>query len=88
MCFRFIFYKSIPYVYKANQKTKKGKAFYQYQLTQSSRVNGKAKHIILLYLGSHPLLQDKENRREVARILQAKIYGQEELFKEGYNPDR
>jgi len=70
------------------QNTKKGKAFYQYQLTQSSRVNGKAKHISLLYLGSHPLLQDKENRREVARILQAKIHGQGELFRDGYKPDR
>ena len=70
------------------QNTKKGKAFYQYQLTQSSRVNGKVKHIALLYLGSDPLLRDKENRKTVARILQAKIHGQEELFQAGYKPDK
>lgn len=70
------------------QNTKKGKAFYQYQLTQSSRVNGKVKHIALLYLGSHHLLQDKENRKVIARMLQTKIHGQEELFQAGYKPDK
>ena len=70
------------------RNTKKGKTFYQYQLTQSSRVNGKVKHIALLYLGSHRLLQDKENRKVIGHILQAKIHGQEKLFQEEYNPDK
>ena len=70
------------------KNTKKGKSFYQYQLTQSSRINGKVKHIAILYLGSQPLLQNKENRKIVARMLQAKIYGQNDLFRDNYKPDQ
>lgn len=61
------------------QNSAKGKAFYQYQLTQSSRIEGKVQHIAVLYLGSHPLLQEQANRKILARLLQARITGQATL---------
>lgn len=68
----------IKEVKKRNSKL--GKVFYQYQLTQSSRVKGKVKHISVLYLGSHPLLRDKPSRKLIANLLQAKIYQQPSLL--------
>lgn len=53
----------------------RGKTFYQYQLTQSSRLAGKVKHIAVLYLGTHPLLASKENRKVLARLLKERISG-------------
>lgn len=67
----------IKQIKKRNSKA--GKIFYQYQLTQSSRVNGKVKHISVLFLGSHPLLREKANRQLIAKLLQAKIYQQYSL---------
>lgn len=61
------------------QNTPKGKAFYQYQLTQSSRIEGKVQHIAVLYLGSHPLLSEKENRSILANLLKDRINGQTSL---------
>jgi len=61
------------------QNSPDGKVFYQYQLTRSARLEGKVKHISLLYLGSHPLLADKQNRRMLARMLDDRITGQGSL---------
>jgi hypothetical protein len=57
-----------------------GKTFLQYQLLQAARVGGKVKHQNILYLGSEPLLADKETRRMTLELLQARIYGQSQLF--------
>jgi len=61
------------------QNSPDGKVFFQYQLTRSARLEGKVKHISLLYLGSHPLLADKQNRRMLARMLDDRITGQGSL---------
>jgi len=57
----------------------KGKTFYQYQLTQSARMDGKVKHISVLYLGSHFLLEKPENRKILARLLKDRINRQKPL---------
>ncbi len=62
------------------QRSSQSKVFYQYTLAQSARVDGKVKQRAILYLGSDPLLSDKENQRIVLSILKAKIFGQPELF--------
>lgn len=62
------------------QRSKNSGVFYQYQLVQSERVEGKARQRIILYLGSDFLLHDKENRTIILDILKSKIYGQPELF--------
>lgn len=61
------------------QNSPAGKVFYQYQLTRSARLDGKVKHISLLYLGSHRLLADQQNRRMLARMLDDRITGQGSL---------
>lgn len=76
----------IKQVKKKNSQS--GKTFYQYQLTQTSRIEGKVKHHALLYLGSEPLLKDARNRKMLARLLQAKIHNQPPLFEEGQKPDK
>jgi hypothetical protein len=64
------------------KKQGKGQAstFFQYNLVQSARVDGKARQTIILYLGSDILLKDKANREVILSILKAKIFGQEPLF--------
>lgn len=62
------------------QRSKDSKIFYQYTLAQSARVDGKVKQRSILYLGSSPLLADKENRSIVLSLLKAKIFGSEDLF--------
>ena len=62
------------------QRSKTSKIFYQFQLVQSVRINGKSRQRILLYAGSSPLLLDKEKRKIVLNILKSKIFGQQELF--------
>ncbi len=62
------------------QRSKDSGIYYQYQLVQSERIEGKARQRIILYLGSDPLLHDKENRVIVLAILKAKIFQQPELF--------
>lgn len=62
------------------QRSKDSKTFYQYTLAQASRVEGKVKQRAILYLGSDPLLKDKQNRALVLEALRAKIFGQENLF--------
>ena len=72
----------IRQVKKKNSKS--GKTFFQYQLAQASRIEGKVKQQSILYLGSEPLLADTENRKMLLDILQAKIFGQSILFTEDY----
>lgn len=62
------------------QRSKDSKVFYQYTLAQATRVEGKVKQRAVLYLGSDPLLKDKESRTIVLNILKAKIFNQQELF--------
>lgn len=64
------------------KKQGKGQAstFFQYNLVQSARIDGKARQTIILYLGSDVLLKDKANREVILSILKAKIFGQEPLF--------
>ena len=62
------------------QRSKDSKVFYQYTLAQSARVDGKVKQRAILYLGSSPLLADKNNRSIVLAILKAKIFGTKEVF--------
>lgn len=62
------------------QRSKNSKVFHQYTLSQSVRVDGKVKQRAILYLGSNPLLHDKENRSIVLSILKAKVFNTEELF--------
>jgi transposase len=62
------------------QRSSSSGTFYQYSLVQVSRIERKVKQSVVLYLGSDPLLQDKENRDEVLCILKAKIFGQQDLF--------
>lgn len=69
------------YIKVINKKnTKKGKIFYQYYLCQSVRIEGKPRQRNVLYLGYDPLLEDKTNRSKVAKLLENKIYGREQLF--------
>ncbi len=63
----------------------KGKVFYQYQLSQASRIDGKVKQSQILYLGSDKELHDKKVRQEVLEQLQSKIFKQALLFND-YSP--
>ncbi len=56
--------------------TKQGKVFYQYQLVQASRINGKVKQNQVLYLGSDKALDNKQVRADVLTQLQSKIFNQ------------
>lgn len=62
------------------QRSKSSKAFFQYNLVQTARIDGKVKQTIILYLGSDPVLQDKNNRTIVLNMLKAKIFRQPELL--------
>jgi len=64
------------------KNTNNGKVFYQYQLSQASRINGKVKQSQVLYLGSDTELNDKKVRQEVLEQLQSKIFKQALLFSE------
>ncbi len=60
----------------------KGNTFYQYNLVQAMRVEGKVKQRNVLYLGSDPLLRDTSKRKEVLSILKSKIFKHPSLFPE------
>jgi len=78
-------YIAIMFIRQVKKKNaKNGKTFFQYQLVQASRIEGKVKQQSILYLGSEPLLSDNENRKMLIRTLQAKIFGQSLLFAEDY----
>lgn len=62
------------------QRSADSGTFYQYNLVQASRINGKVKQTVILYLGSETLLRDKKNREVVLTILKSKIFGQEVIF--------
>ena len=62
------------------KNAKKGKVFYQYQLVQASRIDGRVKQNQILYLGSEDELDSKHTRQEVVEQLQAKIFGQSLLL--------
>src|SRR5690625_174552 len=62
------------------KRSKNSKTFYQYQLVQSVRIEGKSRQKSILYLGSDPLLANKENRADVLAVLKAKIFNQPDLF--------
>jgi len=64
------------------QRNPESKVFYQYNLVQSVRIDGKARQRIILYLGSDPLLQDRAGRKVVLDILKSRIFNQPELFPE------
>lgn len=72
----------IRQVKKSN--TKDGKTFFQYQLVQASRIEGKVQQRNILYLGSESLLADSGNRKNVLDVLQALIFGQPILFADNY----
>ena len=81
----FSLYIAAMFIRQVKKKnSKSGKTFFQYQLAQASRIDGKVKQQSILYLGSEPLLADKENRKMLLDILQAKIFGQSILFTENY----
>lgn len=80
--FLYLCHMFIRQVKKKNSSS--GKTFYQYQLLQAARIGGKVKHQNVLYLGSEPLLADKESRRMTLELLQAKIFGQSQLFAKDY----
>lgn len=58
------------------KNAKQGKVFYQYQLAQAARINGKTRQSQILYLGSQTELNDKLVRQEVLEQLQSKIFKQ------------
>lgn len=62
------------------RNSKKGKVFLQYHLIQSLRVEGKPRQRTIMYLGYHELLEDKEKRKLIAKILENKIYERSEMF--------
>ena len=66
------------------KNAKNGKTFFQYQLVQASRIEGKVKQQSILYLGSEPLLADRQNRKMLLDTLQARIFGQSLLFAKDY----
>lgn len=55
------------------KNSEKGKTFYQYQLTETYRIEGKVKHKSILYLGNKDLLRDKNKRQELAKLLESRI---------------
>jgi len=61
------------------QNSKKGKTFYQYQLTETYRVGGVVKHKPVLYLGDNVLLRDKSNRQLLGKLLENKLRNTLEL---------
>lgn len=62
------------------KRSKTSKTFYQYSLVQASRIEGKVKQTIILYLGSDTQLRDKEDRAKVLQALKALIFAQPEIF--------
>ncbi|TVQ42017.1 MAG: hypothetical protein EA362_13990 [Saprospirales bacterium] len=62
------------------QRNPNSKIFYQYNLVQSERVDGKVKQRNILYLGSDSILKDKDKRKSVLLILKSKIFKQPLLF--------
>ncbi len=85
-CLLFSFSYLCPMFIREVKKknAKDGKIFFQYQLAQASRIEGKVKQYQILYLGSEPLLGDTAKRKMLLDLLQAKIFSQSLLFADGY----
>lgn len=62
------------------QRSPNAKIFYQYNLVQSSRVEGKVVQRVILYLGSETLMQDKTSRTNILDLLKSKIFNQPRLL--------
>ena len=62
------------------QRSKTSEVFYQYNLVQAARVDGKVKQRIILYLGSDPLLRDKNNRKTVLEVLKSMMFKRADLL--------
>ena len=56
------------------QRNSNTKIFYQYNLVQAARINGKVMQRVILYLGSDKLLNDKDNRHSVLECLKSLIF--------------
>ena len=69
------------------KRSDKAKTFYQYSLVQNTRIGQQVKQENILYLGSEPLLADKQNRSLVAKVLKAKIYQEAALFPTNLSSD-
>lgn len=63
-----MYIKQIP-----KRNTPNGKVFYQYQLSENYRVDKMVHHKSILYLGNHQLLESKENRHIVAKLIESRI---------------
>lgn len=84
---KYIYYLAAMFIRQVKKKnSKSGKTFFQYQLVQNSRIEGKVKQHSILYLGSEPLLDSKENRKMLVNILKSRIFKQVLLHKNDY-PD-
>ncbi len=71
------------YIKEINKRNKPGgKTFKYFQLTEAVRVGKKTMQRVVLYLGYDSVLEDKDKRRTVGKLLEAKITGKEELSKE------
>jgi transposase len=62
------------------QRSKDSKVFYQYNLVQTSRIEGKVKQRVILYMGSDDQFRDKANRKIVLEVLKSKIFMQPDIF--------
>lgn len=69
------------------QRSKDSKVFYQYSLVQTSRIEGKVKQRVILYLGSDKVLRDKDNRKQVVEVLKSMIFDQPVLFPDAIDPE-
>ena len=69
------------------QRNSNTKIFYQYNLVQAARINGKVRQRVILYLGSDKLLNDKDNRRLVLACLKSQIFKQAQLFPAHISPE-
>jgi hypothetical protein len=65
--------------------TPNGKVFFQYQLSETYRVNKEVKQRAILYLGSNELLRSKQNRSVLAKLLEGLIKNKQELSEEFVN---
>ena len=65
--------------------TPNGKVFLQYQLSETYRIEKKVKQRVIIYLGYNQLLETKQNRGIVAKLMESKIRNQPLLSDELLN---
>lgn len=61
------------------KNTPNGKVFKQYQLAETYRIGKNVKQNLILYLGYNKLLENKQNRDIVAKLLENKIKNEQIL---------